>query len=292
VMAFVLRVALALSVAATAHAHVLWINVVPQAEEHVIVSLAYGDFLPGSELMTTDWGLMSVQSYELIAPDGARSSLGPPALVAQPKKLLPANVSVQAAGDTGVRKLALSAQTKQGTYQVAAQTPVYEYTKYRDRAGAEHYTDAPVATLKDVATILNRSFEVMFMKAAFTVGDWSEPAPVGQLLEIVPLSNLAAVKVGDVVRFKVLFDGRAWNPVGVSPQITAQNMSLGDRWGIYSPLIVGAGELRVSHAGLWKINARFQAAVGSDERYQILAPKAPADARIFFESTFVMNVAP
>ena len=277
---------------ACAKAHVLWINVVPNADEHVLLSVAYGDFLPGSEILSTEWGAMTLDSYDLVAPDGARSSLRPPAIVAHPKQTLPSQVSVQAGGDVGVRKITFSSSSTQGTYQVAGQTPVYQYTHYRDQAGNEHYTDQPIKKVKDVAEVIDRSFEIMFMKSTFDVGGWTEPQPLGQLFEIVPLSDLSALRVGDTVRFKVLFDGRAWNPQRGSPQITAQSMNLGNRWGLYSPLAFGEGEFRVLHAGLWKINARFNAPVGTDERYKKLAPGAAADDPIYFETTFVMNVAP
>lgn len=279
-------------VSTTAYGHVLWINVVPQAQEHVIVSLGYGDVLPGSELMSTDWGAMTVSFYELVAPDGTRSSLEPPQIVASPKKELSGRVSFQAAGDSGIRKLAFSAETAKGTYQVAAQTPVFQYTKYRDRAGAEHYSDRPPEKIKDVAAVLDRSFEVMYMKGVFSVGGWSTIKQVGQLFEIVPLTDLDAAKVGDVVRFKVLLDGRAWTPQNLSPQLIAHNAAFGDAWGVYIPLSYGEGSFRLTHGGLWKLNARFRAPIGSDERFQKLAPGAPKGAPIFFESTFVMNVKP
>lgn len=288
------RIAVATAICAFAptisQSHVLWINVVPQAEEHVIVSLAYGDFLPHSELMATDWGAMTVKSYELVTPAGERSSLEPPVVKTQPKKSATGNVTIEGTGDTGIRKVSFSPQTTKGTYQAIAQTPVFQYTKYRDRAGAEHYSDEPPEKLPDAVKILDRSFEVMFMKATFSVGGWSEPQPVGQLFEIVPLTDLSEAKVGDVVRFKVLFDGRAWVPQGISPQLTAHNSAFGDTSGVYVPLAFGEGSFRLTHAGLWKINARFRASVGNDERYGRLAPTAPKEAPIFFETTFVMNI--
>jgi uncharacterized GH25 family protein len=273
-------------------AHVLWINVVPQAQDHVIVSLGYGDFMPGSELMTTEWGAMSVTSYDLITPDGSRSSLGPPQLVTLPIQKLPADVTLQPIGDTGIRKVAFSPASRKGTYQVAAQSPVFEFTRYKDRAGKVHYTDQPIAKVKGVAQVIDRSFEIMFMKATFSLAGWSEPAPLGQLFEIVPLTDLSEARVGDKVRFKVLFDGKAWSWPGISPQLTAQNMSLGDTWALQSPLAFGEGEFRLSHAGMWKVNARFRALAGSDERIAKLAPKATADTPVFFETTFVMNIQP
>jgi hypothetical protein len=132
----------------------------------------------------------------------------------------------------------------------------------------------------------------MYMKAVFSVGGWTEPQPLGQLFEIVPLSDLSEAKVGDLVRFKVLFDGQAWIPQGLSPQLSAHNSALGDSWGVFIPLSFGEGSFRLSHAGLWKLNARFRAPIGSDARYGKLAPGAPNEATIFFESTFVMNVKP
>ena len=133
---------------------------------------------------------------------------------------------------------------------------------------------------------------MMYMKAMFAVGGWSEPKPVGQLFEIVPLSDLNAAKVGDIVRFKVLLDGRAWTPKDMAPQLTAQNTAFGDAWGVFIPLTYGEGSFRLTHSGLWKLHARFRAPIGSDELYTKLVPGAPKEAPIHFESTFVMNVKP
>ena len=48
----------------------------------------------------------------------------------------------------------------------------------------------------------------MWAKSFFTVGQWTDPNPVGHLLEIIPTSDLSKVKAGELVSFKVLYKGK------------------------------------------------------------------------------------
>jgi hypothetical protein len=276
--------------AGTAVAHTMWINLVPALEDrHVVVSIGYGDFLPGSELLSTDWGQMRVARYEAISPDGKRSALSPPTPVEHDKQTLASGLVVQRGGDAGVHRLQYPTGSASGTYQVAAQSELFRYIHYRDARGEEHYTDRPLDELKDIERVLSSSREIFFMKTVFAVGGWTDAAPVGQFLEIVPLSDLSAVRAGDVVRFKVLLDGKSWNPELGAPQISAHSASFGEGWGLVSSLKYGEAELRLPNAGMWRIEARLH---GRNRDFATLAANADPEEPIYIESTFVLHVRP
>ena len=271
-------------------AHTLWINLVPAREDRqVVVSIGYGDHLPGSELLSTDWGQMKVARYEVVAPNGQRSALTPPEPVSHDKQSLPSGLVVQRGGETGSHRLQYPPGSTSGTYQVTAQSELFRYIHYRDTRGQDRYTDRALEELDDVEQVLDTSFEIFFMKTAFAVGGWTDPAPAGQHLEIVPLTDLSNVRSGDVVRFKVLLDGGAWDASLGSPQISAHSAAFGDRWGLVSALKYGEGELRLPSAGMWRIEARLQ---GKARDFSKLAANAEGDAPIYVESTFVLHVQP
>jgi uncharacterized GH25 family protein len=284
--------ALTLAHGAITQAHTLWINVIPEPGKHVITSIGYGDTLPGSEILTPDWGPMQLEAYDLVSPEGKSSPLGLPRLVTQERKALEGGVSAQADPDNGARKLVVPPGARKGTYQLAARTPLVRLIHYRDKQGKSRYSEAPVATLKDVAEVLDTKLELNLMKAAFVAGGWTDPAPLGHALEIVPLSDLGAARPGDVVRFKVLLDGKAWNPTEGEAYITAHNAAFGKRWAMHSTLEAGEGEFRVPTAGPWRVDAAFRGLNTDVAAYEGQGGTKGEPLPLLIESTFVFYVAP
>lgn len=288
----VLAAALAAAHSLSADAHTLWVNVVPEAGKHVITSIGYGDTLPGSEILTPDWGAMLIESYDLVSPDGKADPLGLPKPVIQEKRALETGLTVQVDPDIGVRKVAIGAGARKGTYQVAARTPLVRVVHYRDKQGKDRYSDQPVAKLKDVAEVLETRLEMNLMKAAFVVGGWSDPAPLGQPLEIVPLTDLSEARVGDVARFKVLLNGKAWVPAEGEAYLTAHNASFGNRWAIHSTLQAGEGEFRLPAAGQWRVDVAFRGRNTEVDAYRDQGGAKGEPLPLIIESTFVFSLAP
>lgn len=277
-------------VSAPTMAHTLWINIVPQADKHVLASLGYGDRLPASEILTPDWGAMTLETYEVLLPSGERGSLGLPKLVTQPKQPVSTGVTVQPDSDIGVRKLTFDARAAKGTYQIAGQTPLVRLTTYRDKQGREQTTEQPLKELRDVDKVLGTDLEINYMKAVFNVGGWTEPAPVGHALEIVPLSDLKGASVGDVVRFKVLLNGKPLILKGHDAHLTASNAGLGDRWGMQSTLERGEGEFRISQAGLWRVDVSYTGTNKDVDVFRDIDGAKTQSFPLLIESTFVFNV--
>lgn len=275
-----------------ASAHTLWVNVVPQGTKQVVASIGYGDKIPGSEILTPDWGAMTLETYELVAPTGEHSSLGVPKLVTLQKQQLAAGIMMQPDGDIGVRKLIFGAQTRNGTYQLAAQTPLVRLVTYRDKQGVEHTSEKPLAQLTDVAEVLGTELEINFLKAAFAVGGWSEPAPLGHALEIVPLTDLNEARAGDIVRFKVLLNGKAFIPGGHDAQIVAYSPSFGDRWGLHSTLEYGEAELRLPQGGMWRVQVSFAGSNQDVDAFRKIDTGKAKSLPLLIESSFVFNLRP
>lgn len=282
--------AILLASSAPTMAHTLWINVVPQAEKHVIASLGYGDRMPASEILTPDWGAMTLEAYEVLLPTGERGSLGLPKLVTQPKQSLSTGVTVQPDSDVGVRKLSFDARAAKGTYQLAGQTPLVRLTTYRDRQGREQTSELPLKELRDVDKVLGTELEINYMKAIFNLGSWTEPGPVGHALEIVPLSDLRGANVGDVVRFKVLLNGKPLILKGHDAHLTASNTGLGDRWSMQSTLERGEGEFRISQAGLWRVDVSYTGTNKDVDVFRDIEGGKTQGLPLLIESTLVFNV--
>lgn len=277
-------------VSAPAMAHTLWINVVPQADKHVIASLGYGDRMPASEILTPEWGAMTLETYEVLLPSGERGSLGLPKLVTQQKQTVSTGIFVQPDSDVGVRKLSFDARAAKGTYQIAGQTPLVRLTTYRDKQGREQTSEQPLHQLKDVDKVLGTNLEINYMKAVFNVGGWTDPALVGHALEIVPLTDLKGAGVGDVVRFKVLLNGKPLILEGHDAHLAASSAGLGDRWAMQSTLERGEGEFRITQAGLWRVDVTYAGTNKDVDAFRDIEGGKGQALPLSIESTFVFNV--
>ncbi len=276
-------------VSAPAAAHTMWINLAPDhAEQQVVTSVAYGDYLPGSELLRTEWGAMRLATYELLSPAGVRADLVPPDVGAARARELPGGARITAGGDTGQRKVSL-ADGARGTYLVLGQSPAFRYVHYRGKDGNDHYSDGPESSIADLSEVLDVSHEVFFLKSAFAAGGWTETAPAKQLFEIVPLTDLHAVRPGDIVRLRVLLRGKPWRAAHGASLLTAQNQALGDRWGLASPLASGVAEFRLPTAGLWRFDARHDAEAA---QFPELVRGAKPGEELTINSSFTVHVRP
>lgn len=268
-----------------AQAHTLWINVVPEFDRHVITTIGYGEVVPGSELLTPDWWPMYIESYELYAPSGEKTALEVPKLVTQDKKALKSGLQVQPGGDTGQQKFIINDKTAKGTYQLTAKTPLAHVVGYLDKKGKKQYADASFMKLPKGAQIISEKYGINFMQAVFAVGDWTSYKPTGLPLEILPLSNLHDVRVGDRIKFQILLNGKPMTNEG--PYIAAYNSSFGDRWGLHADIIDGFAEIRITEAGSWRIDTNYSGSSDEIDAYRDLK-KLP----ISMESSLVFTVRP
>lgn len=243
----------------SAHAHMLWVNVIEARESgHYLSFIGYGHVLPMEETLVPEYGAVKLDHYDLIAPDGRRVPLGIPDTTI-PARAQPApGVTLQHGGDIGLRKVTLDKDAPAGTWQVAAATPMSFFVRYRDKQGKDKFASTPTREIGDLDKVLSATVYANFVKSQFTVGDGEPGAvkPAGHALELVPQSDLRNVRIGDSVRFKVLLAGRPLKDYGA--YFTARSMSFGIDQLQHAQLKNGSGEIRVPAAGQWRVEVMKQ----------------------------------
>ncbi len=249
---------LSVALAHAASAHCLWINVIHSTETgHYLTSIGYGHVLPMEESLTPDWGPVVVTRYDLLSPTGQVTALGLPHPVVLEKTATSTGLTIQPVGDFGVRKISPGKDAQTGTYQVLGESKMWQIVQYRGKDGQQHFArNKATAEIPDLSAVIKSDYAIEYLKAVFAIDKWTAPAAVGQLLEIIPLSDLSALHAGDRARFKVLLNGKpAPDPFDFSGYITATNSSYGDTWGIHMGLVDGVGEMIVPAGGQWRIDA-------------------------------------
>jgi uncharacterized GH25 family protein len=111
-------------------------------------------------------------------------------------------------GDMGIRKLSLTDKTKPGTYQVAVTSKDNFFTMYLDKKGKQKMVTKPLDEVKGVEKVLFSVKYKSFAKAFTAVKKWTDPKPLGFDLELMPLTDLSNVHVGNMVHFDVSFMGK------------------------------------------------------------------------------------
>ncbi|MBL4629788.1 MAG: DUF4198 domain-containing protein [Paraglaciecola sp.] len=270
----------------TAYAHnLLWINVVPEFDRQVVSSLGYGDSMSsGSELLTPSWWPITISAYDVIDPNGLRSPLGLITPKPQATQTLASGIQFQPESDTGRRKFILGKHALKGTYQVYASTHVTRVLVYQDKKGDTVYLNTAIDSLPKGSNVTGEGYNILLCKAVFTHQQWSEPAPLGMPLEIMPLTDLSQAGSGDLVRFKVLKNGDVFLN---EAHLLAYNASYGDKWGMISPLVNGIGEFRIPNAGPWRISIGYEGKSSDFNAY-----KEMKDILMVMESTLVFNIKP
>jgi len=106
-----------------------------------------------------------------------------------------------------------------------------------------------------------------YAKSYLSLGKWSEQKATGIGLEIIPKTDLSNVKVGDLVKFEVLFYGK---PLSVNAKsmefITAMSNSFGqnDEFSLFSYIKEGKAQFRVQTVGQWIVSCNHKDDVTKD----------------------------
>jgi len=274
----VMALALVLSLASPALAHNLWVNLTESFAHppgHVTTLLGFGHVMPFDDLLTSDHGVIRLQTYSLVGPDGRAVDLRLPSAKVEPKQKTPLNLTVQG-GDLGLRKIALTGQTTPGTYQVAAKSHPLFFTMYVDAQGKKRMAPKPMDALSGAKQVFASMKYQSFAKAFFAVKEWSQPQALGHDLELMPLSDLSQVRVGEVVRFKVTFQGQ---PVTSNIQnietMTCESNTFGvpDGFHLAAYIMNGVAQFRMPTAGQWVANIYYHRKVADDPRFKDLRGK-------------------
>jgi len=213
-----------------ARAHTLWINLYESYAHppgHAMVSLGWGHAVPLDDLLVSEAGSIPLATFDLIDPELNRTALPMPETKMEDVIQSSPGMTVQC-GDLGIRKLGMTAKTKPGTYQVVVTSRDNFFTKYLDKKGKQKLAIKPLDEVKDAHKVLFSVKYKSFAKAFMAVKKWTDPKPLGHDLELIPMTDLSNVHVGDVVPFQITFMGKPFScgPSGIE-YITATSNSFG-----------------------------------------------------------------
>lgn len=123
------------------------------------------------------------------------------------------------------------------------------------------------ASKKGLEGVIKSGKYEKFAKALVTVGqdDESYGKPVGQGLEIIPLSNPMEAKVGDEVEFKFLYKGKSFTP----KLVFATYDGFSDLNSTYAyatePYGKGVAKVKITHPGTWMVRVQHESTEPSDD---------------------------
>lgn len=172
------------------------------------------------------------------------------------------------AGDAFIRQLFFKKDAPQGTYQVALIKKKTQYNSYIDKKGRKRWNRRPLDQIKDAKKINTSINYQSFAKAFATIGKWTKPKPLGHELELVPLTDLSQVNVGDLVSFKVLLRGepveRSDPSHGVSDLTAYGSQYGGPGYGLRGKIYKGVAKIQVTAPGEWMVAANIYTPVTQD----------------------------
>ena len=281
-----------LAIASPATAHKLWVNLYKSDAHkpaHAIASIGYGHVLPMDDIAKA----INLESYSLVDPDAKVTPLALPAESKQAPQKIKSSQMMITGGDVGARKITIPKESKPGTYQVALVGKDNYYTNFVDQKGRKRWATKSMDQLKDAKKVLGAMFYKCYAKSYFTVEKWSQPKPLGHDLEIMPLTDLSNVRVGDKVNFKITFMGKPLtsNPLKDFEYITATSNTFGgpDKFTLAAIIFGGKGRFRIPTAGQWVVSVWHRQVVAGNPDLKHLAKKCHTVLR---SATISFNVKP
>jgi uncharacterized GH25 family protein len=277
-----------------AMAHTLWINLYESFAHppgHAIVSLGWGHAVPMDDLLVSKTAPLQLATFDLIDPDLNRTALPMPALVMEDVIKTSSGMTAQC-GDMGIRKLGLTDKTKPGTYQVTVTSKDNYFTMYLDKKGKQKMVAKPLDKVKGGGKILTSIKYKSFAKAFFAVKNWTDPKPLGFDLEIMPITDLCDVHVGDVVPFQISFMGKPFScGPGGAEYMTATSNSFGGPNGFFLSAYImnGKAQFRMPAAGQWVANVYVKQDVTPESDLKELVGKCTT---VYYAGTISFNVKP
>lgn len=242
------------------YAHILWVNSFESTQghqgRHSMVSIGWGHVLPMGDKLNSMNGRAFIENFTLYEPNLKKHELYKP-------EFKPAKATLENKGfdifraDLATQKIAIKENSKKGVYQFEVKTKPTYYTIYIDSKDRKRLKLKPIDKLKDVKKV-TASFKYQgFAKSYLTVDKWEKPKPLGHDLEIIPLTDLTNVRVGDEVEFRVTLKG---NPLSNSPQgekyatFLSSNFNQGKGVRLFAYIKNGITGFKVPTSGQWVIN--------------------------------------
>ena len=243
---------------------------------HFNVSIAAGHVLPLDDFILSNDLALPLESYELVDPDLGRTGLPMPRPSADELITTSSGLTIES-GDVAAKKICIHPDTASGTHQVSLATK-------------EILMDIP-----DDNGNMIRSKIRFFAKSFLTVNQWTQPAPLGHDLELLPMDDLSNVHVGDRVSFQATFFGEPFTcDTGKMEYILAKSNTFGGEAGgdmegffLGAYLVNGKARFRMPSAGQWMIVLFNFCDITPDYKYRQFVGDC---SRIYYHSTLTFNV--
>lgn len=244
-----------------ADAHSLWINTFESHSHtpgHAMVTLGWGHNLPLDDILNAPGRRMELEHFFLMDESLKQTDLITPTLESRGPVLTTDNFDLFEA-QLGARKIALKENSAPGVYQLSAVSRPKCFTKYIDTKGRKRMKLKSMDQLDQIQEVLTCMQYQAFAKSYLTIGPWKQPKKLGHALEIIPLTDLSRVRVGDLVEVQVLSYNKPLNLTPGSMEfITAQSSSFGQSDGFFlmSYIQQGHAQFRVQSQGQWIITVK------------------------------------
>lgn len=285
---FLLSLLLLGCMAPFANAHMFWINSFKSDAHkppHAMVSLGFGHSIPMGDILTSpNSARMNVEKFELIDPNSNKTELIKVKLKNTEAEITNKNFDVFPA-DLAVQKIALKKDSQQGVYQLGAMSKENFYTTYIDTKGRDRIKLKPKDEIDNIKQVKGSFKNQSFAKSYITVGKWEKPKPLGHKMEIIPLTDLSSVKVGDMVEVEVLFYGKPQSTTGENNVDIRAGIGKGST--LHSNLINGKAKFRVQSKGQWIISTFKGEEVTKEGKLKDLYGKASI---VYHTATLTFNV--
>ena len=253
------------------------------SEPQTMVTISYGHELPTDSFLSTDVRTIRLDTYRLHGPDQSSFDFEPPEPNLNDSTRTPSKLLVRP-GSLAAHLISYDDSSVQGTYQVVATSIPEYYIEYKNGKGRIKVARSSLDELEDadgVESVRTAQRYTFFAKTIFSVSQWSDPQPVGHLVEIIPQTNLAEVKAGDLVTFKVLFNGRPLRIRSVKLEATNRSFAAGagpESFTLSSTISDGRAQFRFPNAGQWLVTTKVSVDVSQEKSLQHLKSKALTDA--------------
>ncbi len=245
----------------------------------IVTNIGWGHGLPMHDFFTGD----KLKTYAIYDPDlkkidfpfDPKANLGVEQDEGKVDKGFPGGKML--AGDMYCRNVRFSKDAPQGTYQVAATTNKIQFAVWKDAKGRNKWGRVTLDKIKDAKKIDMCIRYQSFAKSFVKVGKWTEPKPLGHDLELIPLTDLSQVRVGDDVAFKVLLLGK---PVQMDknglPDLKAYGELYGadGSYGLRGMILNGIAKIRVTAPGRWLATVNVRKPVNKENGPKELIGKA------------------
>ncbi len=279
--------------ASFANAHFFWVNSFESHAHqppHAMVTLGFGHTIPMGDIFTApNAARMNVDKFELFDPALKKTELIKVKSEITEAKITSENFDIFPA-DLAAQKIALKKDSLQGVYQLSAISEANFYTAYIDNKGRTRIKLKPKDEIDDIKQVKGSFKNQSFAKSYITLGKWTNPKPLGHKLEIIPLTDLSSVHVGDMVEVEVLFYGEPQSTTGQNNiNITAGSNTFGldDGFTLQSYLIKGKAQFRVQSKGQWLISTFKEEVITKDGKLKDLYGKAD---KVYHTATLTFNV--